>query len=133
MGVMLVSILISAEMNKNNDVIEKINVGLHSKVFREECQKANKNLQGLIEPLHLRLVSLFCSVCQCCLLALIFLIVSTQWQLNVLQRITSLVCVCLKVHSWFQYFRAIIFNMLPVSLIDDTTVCKMCLFPTGFL
>lgn len=45
---MLVSILISAEMNKTNNVIEKINVSLHNKVFSGECQKADENLQGLI-------------------------------------------------------------------------------------
>lgn len=61
-------------MNKNNNVIEGINVGLHNKVFRGECQKANKNLQGLIASLNFRLVSLFYSVCQCCWLALLFLI-----------------------------------------------------------
>lgn len=96
-------------MNKNNNVIEKINVGLHNKVFRGECQKANKSLQGLIVSLNFRLVALFYSVCQCCLHSFLKS-VSTPWQLNVLQRKTSLVCVCMNVHSWFQYLRAVIFN-----------------------
>lgn len=73
-------------MNKNNYVIEKINVGLHNEVFRGECQKANKNLQELILSLNFRLVSLFYSVCQHCLLELFFKSVSIQRQLNVLQR-----------------------------------------------
>lgn len=33
-------------MTKNKNVIEKMNFGLHNKAFGEECQKANKNLQG---------------------------------------------------------------------------------------
>lgn len=45
---MLVSILISVEMNKTNSVIEKINVSLHSEVFCREYQKAYEDLQILI-------------------------------------------------------------------------------------
>lgn len=76
-------------MNKNNYVIEKINVGLHNEVFRganKKPTKANKNLQELILSLNFRLVSLFYSVCQHCLLELFFKSVSIQRQLNVLQR-----------------------------------------------
>lgn len=36
-------------MNKTNNVIGKINVSLHNKVFCGECQKAYENLQGLIQ------------------------------------------------------------------------------------
>lgn len=62
---MLVSILISAEMNKTNDIIEKINVSLHNKDFSGECQEANGDLQGLVAFLNFRLVPPFCSVCHC--------------------------------------------------------------------
>lgn len=89
-------------MNKTNNVIEKINVSQHNKVFSGECQKADENLQGLIVSLSFRLVSRFYSVCHCCLHSF-SLSVSTQWQLNVLQRRTSSVSVCMNVHSWFQY------------------------------
>lgn len=56
-------------MNKTNNVIEKINVSPHNKVFSGECQKPDENLQGVIASLNFRLVSLFCLVCHCYWLA----------------------------------------------------------------
>lgn len=107
--VMLASLLLSAEMNKTNNVIEKINVSLHNKVFSGECQKADENLQELIASLNFRLVCHHSTQSVIVGCSHFFFLppphptpASTQWQLNVLQR-RSLVCFCTAVYSCFQY------------------------------